>query len=414
MINYDELPRIPIDFYDNNITITEIIKDQAATILPDRPFYIIDLGQLIVSYEKWKTYLPTVKPYYAVKCNTNPIILETLANLGANFDCASEKEISTILRITENDPDRIIFANPCKIPSHIEYAKSKFVDRMTFDCAEELYKIKKIHPSAKLFLRLAVDDSKSICKFNKKFGCTIEEMDLLFVLAKDLGLNIVGICFHVGSGCKSSEVFYSALETVNVAVYIAKQYDIDIKVIDIGGGFPGIDTEMVQFKDIAENINKGICKFFSDKNIEFIAEPGRFFAQPTHTLVVQVIGKKAKRNVNGDRRFEYTLNEGVYHSFNCTIFDHYSPILAPLRKTGPNDEIFPSKVFGQTCDSMDTICEECMLPELNIGDYIYVENFGAYTISASSGFNGFEPTLLSKYIVRGKHPAVRPVFVNLE
>jgi len=414
MIEYDYLPRIPIDFYDNNITITEIIKDQAAIILHDQPFYIIDLGQLIVSYEKWKTYLPTVKPYYAVKCNTNPIILETLANLGSNFDCASEKEISTILRITENNPDRIIFANPCKIPSHIDYAKSKFVDRMTFDCAEELYKIKQYHPLAKLFLRLAVDDSKSICKFNKKFGCPVEDVDPLFVLARELDLAVVGICFHVGSGCKSPEVFYNALETVNVAVYIAKQYDIDIKVIDIGGGFPGIDTEMVQFKDIAENINNGIDKFFSDKNIEFIAEPGRFFAQPTHTLVVQVIGKKAKRNVKGDRHFEYTLNESVYQSFNCTIFDHYNPILAPLRKTGPNDENFPSKVFGQTCDSMDTICEECMLPELNIGDYIYVENFGAYTISASSGFNGFEPTLLAKYIVREKHPAVRPVFVNLE
>ena len=82
-------------------------------------FYVVDLAKTVDLYFKWNTLLPNVKPYYAIKCNSNPRVLKVLENLGVNFDCASQKEIQTILDIT-HDPSRIIFANPCKIPSHIK------------------------------------------------------------------------------------------------------------------------------------------------------------------------------------------------------------------------------------------------------------------------------------------------------
>ena len=116
-------------------------------------FYIVDLGKILEMYSQWSKLLPKVKPYYAIKCNPNAHIIETLDRLGVNFDCASQAEIQQILDITQ-DPSRIIFANPCKTPDHIRYAQEKSVDLMTFDCEEELFKIQKYHPKARLVLRL--------------------------------------------------------------------------------------------------------------------------------------------------------------------------------------------------------------------------------------------------------------------
>ena len=387
------------------------------------------------------------------------MILEALATLGCNFDCASENEIKTIIEITA-DPSRIIFANPCKMSSQIRYARANDVDLMTFDCEEELYKIKLYHPYAKLILRLAVDDSKSLCKFNKKFGCRVEQVDELLRIAKTLKLEIMGFSFHVGSGCSSAENFYEAIRDCRSATEIASSIGFHINTIDIGGGFPGVDRT-IRFEDIARRVNDGIDEFFGDMpDVQFISEPGRYFAQRSHILVLNVIGKKIlyesvadktdkplaspldksviplDKSANTldksvvasatpldksvvasatpldksvvasatpldksapplDKRIIYYLNDGIYGSFNCIYFDHSVPTILPFNER--DGWKYKSTIFGPTCDSIDLICENAMLPELAIGEWVYVEDFGAYTAASSSAFNGFK-TNLFKYI----------------
>jgi ornithine decarboxylase len=409
-----------VKFYGSDYETYDIINDYLEDNQSDHAFFIIDLGEITKAYNKWTTLLPRVKPHYAVKCNPNPVILEALATLGCNFDCASENEIKTIIEITA-DPSRIIFANPCKMSSQIRYARANDVDLMTFDCEEELYKIKLYHPYAKLILRLAVDDSKSLCKFNKKFGCRVEQVDELLRIAKTLKLDIVGFSFHVGSGCSSAENFYEAIRDCRSATDIASSIGFHINTIDIGGGFPGVDRT-IRFEDIARRVNDGIDDFFEDMpDVQFISEPGRYFAQRSHILVLNVIGKKIlyesavanalDKSVNAlelaqpldmvhptksdDKRIIYYLNDGVYGSFNCIYFDHNVPTILPFNER--DGWKYKSTIFGPTCDSIDLICENAMLPELAIGEWVYVEDFGAYTAASSSAFNGFK-TNLFKYI----------------
>jgi diaminopimelate decarboxylase len=325
-------------------------------------------------------------------------MLEALSSLGANFDCASENEIKSILDIT-NDPTRILFANPCKMSSQIRYARANDVDSMTFDCEEELYKIKLYHPYAKLILRLAVDETGSVCQFNKKFGCKIEQVIELLTIAKTLKLNVIGFSFHVGSSCCSPNIFYEAIKTCREATDMACTLGITIQVIDIGGGFPGVEKS-ARFEDIADNINKAIDDFYIDeienKTIQFISEPGRYFAQKTHTLVLNVIGKK-KVIENNEEIIVYYLNDGIYGSFNCIYFDYSQPTILPFNER--DGQLCKSRIFGPTCDSIDLIANEVMLPELAIGEWVYVENFGAYTAASSTWFNGFRTTVC-KFIFR--------------
>jgi ornithine decarboxylase len=393
------LQKYDVKLYGNDYDIYNIINDFIEDNQSERAFYLIDLGEIIKSFYKWISLLPNVKPYYAVKCNPNIAILDALSTLGANFDCASQAEIKTIIELT-NDPSRIIFANPCKMSSQIRYARANDVDLMTFDCEEELYKIKLYHPYAKLILRIAVDESQSLCKFNSKFGCKLNQVDELLSITKTLKLNVCGFSFHVGSGCSSADSFYNAIKDCRDATDIAKKLDISITMIDLGGGFPGVNVD-VKFEDIAIKINKGLEDFFQEeldsKSIKFIAEPGRYFAQRTHTLILNVIGKKMIKEDDGNNLIIYYLNDGIYGSFNCITYDHQQPIILPFNER--DGKLLKSKIYGATCDSMDMIGENIMLPDLAIGEWVYVENFGSYTISASSNFNGMEKPI-NKYIFR--------------
>lgn len=354
----------------------------------DEPYFIIDLAEIVKSYNRWNSCLPAVKPYYAMKCNPNPVIVELLAELGASFDCASKSEIQHILDITRGNASRIIFAHPCKYITHLLYAREHNVNMMTFDCEEELYKIRNNHPSAQILLRLAVDDSQSLCKFNIKFGCPPENVSKIVKLVSDLNLNLVGFSFHVGSACKSADTYYDALSLCRKAMTIAQEYGYNISIIDIGGGFIA-ETNGTSFEKIADKINEGIIDYFGeDKGISFIAEPGRFMVQTSHTLVVSIIGKK--KVADG---FIYYINDGLYGSFNCIYFDHQEPEFIILNKEKNVKELHKSQIFGNTCDSMDEIKRCTLLPELDIGDQLCVKNFGAYTTSArSDGFNGYMVT----------------------
>jgi ornithine decarboxylase len=276
-----------------------------------------------------------------------------------------------------------------------------------------------------------VDDSKSVCKFNKKFGCKTDQVNELLVIAKTLKLDVVGFSFHVGSNCSSADTFFEAIRECHNAFEIARSLDIHPYMIDIGGGFPGVDRPNISsFEDIATKITDAIKEFFpnyEEDGIQFIAEPGRYLAQKTHTLVLNVIGKKIiiDKSTNGntnsnpiekiksadkldklvqpnqinseDKTIIYYLNDGVYGSFNCIFFDHEKPTILPFNER--DGKQYKSRIFGPTCDSIDLISEDVMLPELAIGEWVYVENFGAYTIAASSGFNGFRTTMC-KYILR--------------
>lgn len=363
----------------------------------DEPYFIIDLKELEDTYNDWQNLLPRVKPYYAMKCNPHPVIINHLYELGCNFDCASKNEIEKVLNFNDNDNDknnqRIIFAHPCKYPSHITYARDKGVNLMTFDNEYELYKIVDNYPESSLILRIAIDDSKSLCKFNKKFGCKVEYVPNLLKIAKDLNLNVIGFSFHAGSGCSCPYVYYDGIKVFKELVLMAETLGFNISILDIGGGFMKSN-----FKEMSVSINKAIDEFFKDdidnNKIKFIGEPGRYMVESCQSLYLTIIGKKKE----GDT-FIYYINDGIYGSFNCIFFDNQNPEII-IDNHNDKKKKYKSVIFGNTCDSLDEIKRDILLPELNINDKIYINNFGAYTSSASSNyFNGYK---VDTFIVKVK------------
>jgi len=370
--------------------ITDIINDLLVNNSAENAIYAVDLCRVIEQFKTWRRVLPDIEPYYAVKCNSDPLIVKLLAALGCNFDCASSNEIALVMSATNNDATRIIYANPCKQTSQIRFARGNDVDVMTFDSKDALLQSARYHPGAKMVMRIQVDDSKSLCKFNSKFGCDASTTRSLLEIAKALGIKLSGVSFHVGSGCSDATVFRTAIQSARVVFDDAKAMGFDMHILDIGGGFPGDDN--AKFEEMAATIEDAITESFDDwrASTEFkvIAEPGRFMVTTSHTLVLNVICKKEVAAPTPERQFAYYLNDGVYGSFNCILFDHATPTILPFNERN-EERVYKSVIYGPTCDSIDTIARDVTLPELAIGEWLYVPNMGAYTTAAASTFNGF-------------------------
>lgn len=269
-----------IKLIDKKLDIYDIINTFLEKNQSEDPFFIVNIGDIIRQYKKWEYYLPNIKPFYAVKSCPDKVVLDILSRLGTNFDCASKNEIVKIIDM-KISPDRIIFANPCKMSNQIKFACAHDVDLLVVDSETELYKIKLYHPDSKLVFRIKTDDKHSICKFSCKFGADLEEAENILKIARNLKLNMVGVSFHVGSGCMSTETYEIAIRDSKIVFDLGKKIGYNFYLLDIGGGFLSVDTDKLTFKDVAETINNSIGKYFGGYNdkLQVIAEPGRFFVE---------------------------------------------------------------------------------------------------------------------------------------
>ena len=350
-----------------------VLQELLKTHRPFDSFYIYDLKVLTQAYEEWKRAFPAVTPYYAVKCNPDPVLVKHLAKLGASFDCATPAEFNLVLELGV-DPERIIYANPCKLPQDIRLARKQKIKRTTFDSVCELQKI-ALEGGMEVLLRIRADDPKARCNLGNKYGAEEEDWPQLVETASRLGLDIVGVSFHVGSMASSAEAFVDALAKARRAVALLKRNHFNPWIIDIGGGFSS--TNVFDLGPLPSMINSAITNF--GREFKFIAEPGRYFAEHVATLVTPVMGRKG----NG-----ITISESLYGAFNCIVFDHASPEFDVLDAKGPLE---PMTIFGSTCDGGDVIAKQALLPSsISVGNWIVWPRMGAYTSAATTRFNGIE------------------------
>jgi len=367
-----------------------------------------------------KAYVPRLPPFFlAIKSNPDPYVLRLLASLGTGFDCASSGEITNVLGLGVV-PSRIVFANPCKATSFIRHAAKTNVKMMTFDNSDELCKIARSFPAAKLIIRIHADDTKALCRLNLKFGASLVAVPNLLAKAKELGLNVIGVSFHVGSGCFDSSAFTDAIRRSRVVFDMGREAGYKFSMLDIGGGF-----EDATFDATAFTISDAINTYFPDRKetgLRIIAEPGRYFVSKAFSLAANVIARRTPTSAEGEaekqenpdtpsvRRMFIPLtsrrispdvalvyiNDGVYGAFNCILFDHQHPhpyVLSMDRSfhVPSSEPLTTCSLWGPTCDSMDCVCPVTQLPDaLRVGDWLAFDNMGAYTICAASQFNGFE------------------------
>lgn len=308
------------------------------------------------------------------------------------FDCASQREIAE----TVDHGRPIIYAQPCKKPDDIRAAQMRGVSQTVVDSVEEVEKLAAARWSGSVLVRLLVDDAGSKQPFSRKFGAPLDWLPAIYDAARAHKIHMSGFSFHVGSECGAPEQYATAIAACDVGAGVARRFGFGTTCVDIGGGF--LPDEKA-FAAVATYVKAGrlaASPQLRDPAVQWIAEPGRFLAAPTHTLYTTVIGKKpvwpAPKHA-GQPAWRLTVDESVYGAFSNIPFDGQRPVLEPVdpaRLSGAGSKIRPTVVFGRTCDSGDCIGTDIPLPtSLREGDMLRVRNMGAYTTVTASEFNGF-------------------------
>ena len=346
------------------------------------PLLVIDKQQLTNEYRRFQRLLPRVRLYYAIKANPHPDIIKTFRDLGGCYDVASEGEMRLTLAQGVK-ADRIIFANTVKRPEALTFARKCGISLMTFDNEPELYKIAKYAPGTRVLARLKVSNMGSIVELSLKFGADMEQIVPMLAKAKALGLRPEGVSFHVGSQCTNIQNYQRAFEGTAQIMEEAKSRGLPFKMVDIGGGFPikHFKSDTTSLETFASQMRRELDQLFP-KDIDIIAEPGRALVGPAGMLVCRVVGRAIRNNKN-----YYYLDDGVYGDFSGIVFDHCKYEFHTLKRT----EKFLSILAGPTCDSFDTLSLSEELPEMEVGDVVYVPNIGAYSCASALTFNGIPP-----------------------
>ena len=355
------------------------------------PLFVIDHDELRANYRQFKKYLPRIQVYFAVKANSDPAIVRTLFKEGSSFDVASMPEFKIVYENIKSMPakqrqdwiwDKIIYANPTK-PTQTLEELDQYKPLVTFDNLEEIHKIKQHAPHAGLALRLKVPNTGAMVELSSKFGASPGEAVDLILAADRLGLVVEGISFHVGSQTTNFENYVQALNlTANIFKEAKDRGYTKMNLVDIGGGFPApYDATVKPFRELAKVINSEIERLFA-KDIQILAEPGRFMVATAGYAVSSVVGKAVR-----DGKPCYYINDGVYHTYSGVIFDHCKYPIRAFKKGATQ----LSAVFGPTCDALDVVSMAENLPTLERGDLVYSVNIGAYSHASATYFNGIPP-----------------------
>lgn len=389
--------------------VTQFATDVLTRHKLDDTFYVYDLGNVVRMFKAWRAAMPRVTPHYAVKCNPEPAVLRLLAAMGAGFDCASKGELEAVLDLGVPQ-SRIIFAHPCKRSVDIKYAAEHHIQYTTFDTESELEKIAQGNPNFKCVLRIRADDPEARVPLGLKYGANPDECPYLLERAKDMGLQVVGVSFHVGSACKNLAAYADAIATARHIFDVAELMGFHMELLDIGGGFTGhFDSQgNVVFGEIAKTVNAAIAaEFPAHTGVRIIAEPGRYFAETSATIFTPVYGKRDRPAENGKTHKDYWITDGLYGSFNCIIYDGQSPaydiLRSPLLPEPAVVEEFESTIWGPTCDSADCVYKNVNIPEMRVGDWLVWRNAGAYTVAGACDFNGINMTQPSKFYIFSEH-----------
>lgn len=355
---------------------------QTVQSMVQTPYIIIDERVVERNYRSVSTaFGASVEVFYAMKANNHPTVIRLLDRLGSGFDIASAGELR-LLRSFGIAGSRVAFSNPVKIPADISYAYEQGVRLFAADTVAEVEKLAILAPSSDVYMRVAVDNSGSGWPLFGKFGASCEEAVAAGVRAKELGLRMAGLTFHVGSQCENVVNWRHAISDCAKIWNKMKELGIEPYLLDIGGGLPApYRNDVPTVAEVGTQAMEAVRELLPDAR-RIIIEPGRFMVAEAGTFVASVIGMATR---NGE--LKATLDAGLFSGLMEAYEAFWYPTEVVSDRVG---DVRMEKVtlVGPTCDSVDVIAKDIMLPALQIGDRIVFSCAGAYTNSYEN-YNGF-------------------------
>ncbi|XP_068093864.1 antizyme inhibitor 1 isoform X2 [Hyperolius riggenbachi] len=300
--------------------------------------------------------------------------------------------------------DNVIYTSPCKQVAQIKHAAKLGVNIMTCDNETELRKIARNHPNARLLLHIATEGISGDGELNMVFGSTLKNCRHLLECAKECSVQVIGVKFHVLSSSRDPQAYTHALSDARCVFDMAAEFGFKMSVLDIGG----LSGNELQLEELYHAVSPLLGAYFpQESGIRVIAEPGSYYVSLAFTLAVNIIAKKmvepeqhlsGGKQANTNSAFIYCLNDGVYGSFASKLSESLNTAPTVHKKYNEDEPLYASSLLGPSYDELDIIVDRCLLPELNVGDWLVFENMGSGTMNEPSAFTDFERPSLYNFM----------------
>lgn len=356
------------------------------------PVLLVDAGRAAARARKLRDELPGVGLFYAYKCFGHGPIVRALDPWLDGYTVASAQECRELMA-AGIAPDRLLFANPVKIPDHVAYADRLGVLGYAFQSRDEVDKLARLAPGARVQCRVRVPDDLNVDgqRMSAKFGADPATVRDLVLYARSAGLRPFGLTFHVGSQSTVPKLWNEAIRICSALIDDVRRDGLDLTTLDLGGGFP------VDYRDagdaLLETVTAEIRAALDDHlptGVAVIAEPGRSLVADSAVIITTVIGRETRY----DEEWLY-LDTGVFQSLLETLeFGRLLQPIVPLDRAADPSVRFT--VAGPTCDGDDVLSHDVSLPaDTRTGDRLMITGAGAYTLAYASDFNGIPlPTVI--------------------
>lgn len=355
------------------------------------PSLTLDFEIIHQTYNRFVDNFPGGQIFYAMKANANPRISRLVVECGGGLEIASLAELERALDAGAKG-DRIICSNPIKSPEFLKRMYEENVYAVVVDSTYEVEKVAHYMPGCRIYVRLAVDNHGSVLPLAGKFGVSSEEALTLLDQARDLGLQPIGLSFHVGSQCLRVANWVNAIRACGEIWRTADEHGHELFFLDIGGGFPAghyHDNNIPAQETIGTSVTQAIQEYIPCDHPLLILEPGRGLVGESGRLLATVVGK-AKR---GSDTWLY-LDVGVFNGLMET-YEGFPPVIHHLNEAANERPQTTYTLAGPSCDSCDVVARGYQMPETNIGDRLMFYDTGAYTNEYAVAFNGFPiPTVI--------------------
>ncbi|XP_006636176.2 antizyme inhibitor 1b [Lepisosteus oculatus] len=395
MKGFVDEPNYTIDLLEDGTTLGDVIDNHICeqALAEKNAFFVADLGDIVKKYTLWQNVMTQIKPFYAVKFNNSQAVIEILAALGAGFACTNKSEVALVLSCGVA-PENILFTSLCKQLSHVTNAAKNGIDILVCDNETELRKIARCHPNARLLLQIATETHSEGEEMSMAFGSTLKNCRHLLESAKERGVQVVGVKFHISSSCKDMRAYTHALSDARCVFDMGEEFGFNMNILDIGGGFCGSEA---QLEEIYRSMRPLLDVYFPpESGVSVIAEPGSYYVASSFTLAVNIIAKKVvardqydhpldvEPSLNDEPAFVYYMNDGVYGSFASKLLEKAIAAPSVHKKSSKEEPVFASSLWGPSCDGLDQVVEHCLLPELEVGDWVIFNNMGANAMGGQS------------------------------
>ena len=355
------------------------------------PCFIYSHNDLVKNFSEIKNVFASEKRkvFYSVKANSNLSILKVLLELGAGFDIVSLGELERVIKIGAQ-PEKIIYSGVGKSEEEIIRSLEYGIHCFNVESFSELERINsiaaKLNKVAPVSIRINPNIDPGSHEFistgveTTKFGINLKNMMDAFIYANnEKSIELLGIDYHIGSQIESLDPFKEAIISVKKIVDQLKENNINIKLIDMGGGL-GINyqnNDAPSLNDFGKTINQVI----NDNELsdyDFIVELGRSIVGNVGYILtsVEYIKKDSEKNfVIVDAGMDNLIRPALYGAWH-----EIKPI------ADNKEQNILCDIVGPVCECTDFLGKDRQL-SVQQGDLLIISSCGAYASSMASNYN---------------------------